>query len=137
MGTRVATFSQLFLRLAIAGSFLSAVADRFGIWGTPGSTQVVWGNWEQFLRYSNTVNSYAGPQLNSLLAITATGLEVLLSLLLVTGYKIRWTAIATGILLLCFGMAMTYSFGIKPSLDYSVWTGAAAAFLLSSFSRYG
>ncbi|MCD2421728.1 DoxX family membrane protein [Niabella pedocola] len=137
MGTRVTTCTQLFLRLAISGAFLSAVADRFGLWGKPGSPRVVWGNWENFLSYSNAVNSFAGPQLNSLLAITATGLEILLPLLLITGYKIRWASIATGVLLCCFAAAMTYSFGIKPSLDYSVWTGAAAAFLLGNFSRYG
>lgn len=136
MSTQATTFSQLFLRLAISGSFLSAVADRFGIWGKPGSMHVVWGNWENFLRYSNTVNSFAGPQWNSLLAIVATGLEILLSVLLITGYKVRWAAIATGILLLCFAAAMTYSFGVKPALDYSVWTGAAGAFLLSCFNLY-
>lgn len=136
MGTKAASFSQLFLRFAISGSFLSAVADRLGIWGKPGDAHVVWGNWEHFLHYSNAVNSYAGPQLNSLLAIIATGLEILLSVLLITGYKIKWASIATGVLLLCFAAAMTYSFGMKPGLDYSVWTGAAAAFLLSSMNPY-
>ncbi|WP_300599843.1 DoxX family membrane protein [Niabella sp.] len=137
MNSRLTTFSQLFLRLAISGSFLSAVADRFGIWGKPGSPKVVWGNWENFLSYSNTVNSYAGPPLNSLMAILATALEILLPVLLITGYKLRWASITAGILLLCFGAAMTYSFGMKPGLDFSVWTGAASAFLLSCFDRYG
>ncbi len=128
--------AQLFLRVALSASFLSAVADRWGIWGKPGDAHVAWGNWANFLVYNHSVNSYAGPQLNQLLAVIATSLELLLALLLLAGYKTRFTAAATGTLLLCFALAMTYSFGIKPSLDYSVWTGAAAAFLLSGTGRY-
>jgi hypothetical protein len=35
-----------------------------------------------------------------------------------------------------FALAMTYSFGIKPGFDYSVWTAAAASFALSAFNAY-
>ena len=31
-----AEFSSVFLRIALGGSFLSAVADRFGLWGAYG-----------------------------------------------------------------------------------------------------
>jgi putative oxidoreductase len=130
------SFTQLFLRIAIALSFLSAVADRLGFWGQPGAVNVNWGNWENFLIYSNSVNSFAFPALANILALLATALEILLPLLLLIGYKIRLAAIASGILLLCFALAMTYSFGIKPSLDYSVWTGSAACFLLSTVREY-
>jgi hypothetical protein len=34
--TGLAEFSSVFLRLALAISFLSAVADRFGLWGAYG-----------------------------------------------------------------------------------------------------
>lgn len=136
MNTRTTTIFQLFLRLALSCSFLSAVADRLGIWGKPGDAYIAWGDWEHFILYSNAVNSYAGPQLSSLLAFIATGLEILLPVLLLCGYKTRLASIAAGILLLAFGLAMTLSFGIKPSLDYSVWTGSAAAFLLGCFNSY-
>ena len=38
--TGLATFSSVFLRLALGISFLSAVADRFGLWGVYGQSNV-------------------------------------------------------------------------------------------------
>jgi hypothetical protein len=38
---------KLFLRLSIGVGFLSAVADRFGLWS---KDVAVWGNWDNFLR---------------------------------------------------------------------------------------
>lgn len=136
MDTRKTTVFQLFLRITLSVSFLSAVADRFGFWGPPGTHGVSWGTWENFAAYSRSVNSFAGPQTNQVLAVTATILETLLPVLLLAGYKTRWAAIASGILLLSFALAMTYSFGIKPSLDYSVWTASAAGFALSALNSY-
>ena len=46
-------YFSLFARIAIAMSFLSAVADRIGLW-TPllGSENVTWGNMESFIAYT-------------------------------------------------------------------------------------
>lgn len=136
MNSRSLTATQVFLRIGLSLSFLSAVADLFGLWGKPGSQYVSWGNWQNFLVYSQQVNSYANPQFNNWLAIIATILETLLPAFLLVGYKIKWTAFASGLLLVGFALSMTISFGIKSSLDYSVWTGAAAALLLSCFDTY-
>lgn len=136
MDAKRTTAFQLFLRIAISISFLSAVADRLGLWGAPGTHGVAWGSWENFVAYSQAVNSFAGAQANQVLAVIATILEALLAGLLLTGYKIRLAAIASGVLLVCFALAMTYSFGIKQSLDYSIWTAAAASFALSTFNSY-
>jgi hypothetical protein len=38
--TRLAEFSSVFLRIALGWSFLSAVADRFGLWGAYGYPNV-------------------------------------------------------------------------------------------------
>ncbi|MCY1231716.1 hypothetical protein D3C87_41770 [compost metagenome] len=130
------TFSQVFLRAALSVSFLSAVADRFGLWGASGSKSVSWGNWSIFLEYSNSVNSFASPEVGTLLAYVATALEIMLPLLLIIGYKLKWVSLFSGILLVSFAIAMTLSFGLKPPLDYSVFTGAAAAFLLSTIGSY-
>lgn len=127
---------QLFLRIAVAISFLSAVADRFGLWGSPGTTNVAWGNWQNFVAYSNAVNSFSPPELGKILAAIATLLEIIIPALLLVGYKLRVTSIIAGVLLLFFALAMTYSFGIKPSLDYSVWTASAACFLLSAIKEH-
>ncbi|PZF72640.1 DoxX family membrane protein [Taibaiella soli] len=133
MNTNRATLVQLFLRLALSVSFLSAVADRLGFWGTE---HVSWGNWENFVAYSQRVNSFANAQINIVLAIVATTLEILLPVLFLIGYKIKIAATVSAVLLLCFALAMTYSFGLKPSLDYSVWTAAAASFALAALGDY-
>ncbi|MBC7487436.1 MAG: DoxX family membrane protein [Cytophagaceae bacterium] len=136
MDSRTLTFAQLFLRLALAVSFLSAVADRLGLWGLAGTAGVSWGNWENFVIYSNAVNSYLPASIGQVLAIFATAIEVVLAVLLLVGYQLKWTAICSGILLVSFAGSLSISFGVKPPLDYSVWTGAAASFLLSTVSFY-
>lgn len=136
MESRTKTFAQIFLRIALSVSFLSAVADRFGMWGQPGSLSVVWGNWENFLSYSNSVNSFIPAALGEPLAIAATAFEIVLPILLLIGYKTKTAAMASGVLLAGFGLAMTISFGIKAPLDYSVFTAAAAAFLLAAVGDY-
>jgi hypothetical protein len=35
--SRLARFARIALRVALAAGFLSAVADRFGLWGLPGT----------------------------------------------------------------------------------------------------
>lgn len=136
MESKTQTFAQLFLRIALSVSFLSAVADRLGYWGAPGSPFVSWGNWGNFVTYSNSVNSFVPSQLGEGLALFATVLEVLLPLFLLFGYKIKIASFATGVLLLSFGLAMTLSFSVKAPLDYSVFTGAGAAFLLGTIGHY-
>lgn len=136
MESKTLAFSQLFLRIALSFSFLSAVADRFGFWGVPGSEGVVWGNWQNFVAYSNSVNSFVAESLGEILAIFATVLEIILPLLLLIGYKTRQVAFVSGLLLLTFAFSMTISFGIKTPFDYSVWTGAGASFLLGSIGNY-
>jgi len=129
-------YIQLFVRIAVATAFLSAVADRLGYWGPPGSPNASWGNWENFLAYSNKLNFFVSPLIGELLAVTATILEVVFALLLVIGYKTRITAILSGMLLILFAVAMTVAFGIKSTFTYSVWIGAGACFLLSSIDKY-
>ncbi len=45
----------------------------------------------------------------------------------------RWVGLGSAILLFLFGTAMAISFGIKPPLDYSVFSASAGALLLSLF----
>jgi hypothetical protein len=55
--------AQYFLRLALAAGFLSAVADRFGLWGPAGAANVAWGAWQPFVDYVAKLNWFAPPQL--------------------------------------------------------------------------
>ena len=50
------TVSSVFLRLALGISFLSAVADRFGLWGVYGQPNVAWGNYARFVAYTAKLN---------------------------------------------------------------------------------
>lgn len=119
-----------FLRFALAASFLSAVADRFGLWGAEGTPGVVWGNVESFLAYTALLNPWAPASLSNFLGYAATILEVVLALFLVIGFKTKLTAFGSFALLMIFGLSMVFVFGVKAPLDYSVFTAAAASLLL-------
>lgn len=119
-------------RVALAAGFLSAVGDRVGLWGASGSPGVAWGDWEHFVTYTGRLNWFVAGSLVSTVAVAATVAEVTLALLLLTGYRLRWTAYASAVLLLLFGVAMTVALGVKSPLDYSVFAAAAAAFLLGA-----
>lgn len=117
-----------FLRFSIGLSFLSAVADRFGIWGLPGGENVVWGNFESFTQYTAILNSFIPQFLITPLAWIATVLEVILGLFLIIGFKVKVSAFLSGLLLASFGLTMAISVGIKAPFDYSVFTASAACF---------
>jgi hypothetical protein len=46
---------RLFARFALGASFLSAVADRFGLWGPYGAKNVSWGDFAHFVEYTGAV----------------------------------------------------------------------------------
>lgn len=119
---------KLFLRLTISVGFLSAVADRFGLWSKENST---WGNWENFLNYTKVLNPFLPENLISPIGGIATALEIIFPLFLLIGFKTELFAKLSGYLLLLFGLSMVFSVGIKAPLDYSVFTGSAACFALS------
>ena len=119
---------KLFLRLSIAAGFLSASADRFGLWPENAST---WGNWNSFLEYTEILNPWFPISIIPTLAIVATALEIVFALCLLIGFKTELFAKLSGILLLIFAISMTFSTGIKSAFDYSVYTASAAAFALS------
>lgn len=121
----------LLLRLALGIAFLSAVADRLGFWGNPESALTAWGNWDNFLGYTSTLTFGASGILLQILAVLATVLEAVLGILLILGYKTKQSALLSGFLLLTFGLCMTLSTHFKYAIDYSVFTAAFAAFLLS------
>lgn len=132
---RLATFSTIFLRLALGISFLSAVADRFGLWGVYGQPNIAWGNYGRFVSYTAKLNWFLPAMAIPAVAIVATAAETLLGLLLVLGWKTRMTALLSGILLCIFALAMTIALGVKAPLNYSVFSAAGGAFLLATFTE--
>ncbi|HRG08325.1 MAG TPA: DoxX family membrane protein [Cyclobacteriaceae bacterium] len=125
-------YIKLFLRLALSFSFLSAVADRFGWWPAQIS---VWGNWENFVAYTQVINPWLPEALVSPAAMVATAAEVIFPVCLLVGFKTELVAKLSGILLLIFALAMAFSTGIKGAFDYSVFTASAAAFALSTMKE--
>lgn len=125
-------FPQLFLRLAIAVTMLSAVADRFGSWGANSA----WGNWANFEAYTKKLTFFLPESLSVVSAYAATFFEILFPLMLLLGWKTRLGAYGAGFLLLIFALSMTFALGVKAPLDYSVWVGSAAAFLLAVQPKY-
>ncbi|MEO5789904.1 MAG: DoxX family protein, partial [Gelidibacter sp.] len=64
---------KIFLRIAIALGFLSAVADRFGLWSKEVSA---WGTWGNFVQYTEVINPWFPSALVPTLAIIATAAEI-------------------------------------------------------------
>ena len=127
--------ARLVLRLALAVTLLSAVADRFGIWGPSGATNVAWGDWPHFVAYTAKVNSFLPQGLAPTLAVMATAAELVLGVALVLGVFPRLVAWAATALFGLFAVTMTVSFGIKAPLNFSVFVDAAAAFVLATWPR--
>jgi uncharacterized membrane protein YphA (DoxX/SURF4 family) len=124
--------ASLFLRWALAAAFLSAVADRFGLWGPPGGPGVSWGNFANFAAYSAKLTFFLPASLGAAAAWAATAAEVVLAVALLLGLFPRATGLLSGLLLLTFALSMAVALRPKAPLDYSVFTASAAAFLLAT-----
>jgi uncharacterized membrane protein YphA (DoxX/SURF4 family) len=130
---KITDISTLFLRLALASGFLSAVAARINLWGKRASVSEAWNS---FLNYTEEVNSFMPKNTISSIAVLATILELGFAILLLLGFKTRYASFGAGTLLLSFALAMAYSSGIKEPLDYSVFAASAGAFLLATMPYY-
>lgn len=127
---KITDISTLILRLALAAGFLSAVASRLGLWGKKSS------GWSSFLDYTAQVNSFLPKSFIPTIAVIGTVLELVLGILLLIGFKTNYAAFGAALLTLLFAFAMTYSFGVKEPLDYSVFAFSAGAFLLATMPFY-
>lgn len=130
--TGLATVSSVFLRFALGISFLSAVADRFGLWGVYGQPDVSWGNYARFVDYTAKLNWFLPAATIPALAMTATAAETLFGLLLILGWKTRLVALLSGALLAIFALTMTVALGVKAPLNFSVFSVAGGALLLAA-----
>jgi putative oxidoreductase len=130
MNGRLLPIAIFLLRFALAAGFLSAVADRFGLWEPPGKEGVSWGDLAHFNAYVARLNWFLPSAAIPSVGWAATALETLLALGLLIGWRVRWVSLATARLVLSFAATMLVGLGPKAPLDYSVFTSASAAFLL-------
>ena len=131
-----ASYASLLLRIGLGVGFLSAVADRLGLWGAFGQPNVEWGNFSRFLEYTHTLNWYLPAAIIPTLGVIATGAEISFGLLLLVGWHTRAAALLSGLLLLIFGVAMTLALGVKAPLNYAVLTGIGGALLLANCESF-
>ncbi len=133
---RYSALAQILLRLALGMGFLSAVADRFGLWGHNGEPGVAWGDWAHFYAYARKLMFFLPGDIVEVLAIIATVAEFVFGLLLIIGWKTQIAAMGSGVLGLSFAVCMTLALGVKAPFDFSVFSVAAAGFLLASVRYY-
>jgi putative oxidoreductase len=118
-------------RLAFGITLLSAVADRFGLWGPYGAPHVAWGDWAHFVHYCGVLNSYAPAALIPALAWISTIFEIAFGVAFLVGFQLEYVAYGSAILFALFAFGMTWGTGIKSPLDASVFADAAGALLFA------
>ena len=132
---RAIALASIFVRVSLAAGFLSAVADRFGLWGAAGSPSVAWGGFGAYLAYTGQLLWFLPSGAIVAAGWAATALEIVLAIGLLVGVRLREFAFASGMLLTLFAITMTLALGTEPALSYSVWAAAAGAFLLSAIQQ--
>lgn len=128
----LARYAIWIARLAFGMTLLSAVADRFGLWGPHGAPHVAWGDWAHFVQYCGVLNSYAPAAFIPVLAWISTALEIALGIAFLIGFRLEYVAYSSAILFALFAFGMTWGTGIKSPLDASVFTDAAGALLFGA-----
>jgi len=134
--SKFASYAILLLRIGLGVGFLSAVADRFGLWGAFGQPNVEWGSFSRFLEYTHTLNWYVPARMIPPMGVIATGAELLFGVLLLVGWHTRAAALSSGVLLVTFGVAMTLALGVKAPLNFAVLTGIGGALLLANCESF-
>ena len=129
-------YSQLYLRLALGVGFLLPVADRLGWLGPVGQFNVSWGNWSNFVNYTNVLVPYMNHSGANIMAILATIAEVIFGLQFLVGYLTRVAAVGSFLLTLIFALSMAFFMGIKAPFSYSVFTDSAGSLLLATITTF-
>lgn len=127
---------QLYFRIATGFGFLIPVADRLGWLGPAGQRGVSWGNWQNFISYTNVLMPYFNRTTADFMGLLATIAEVILGLFLIAGYKTRLAAYGGFLLTLTFALCMAIFMGIKAPFSYSVFTDSAGCLLLAGVPVY-
>lgn len=131
----VSRVAALYLRLALAIAFLSAVADRFGAWGPPDSAGVAWGDFGRFLGYTASLVPFLPPEGVAALGWLVTIAEIGLGLALLFGVRVKEAAAGSAVLLLGFAVGMMVGDGVKAPFDASVFSASAGALLLYAYPK--
>ena len=128
--------AQFFLRLALGVGFLWPVMDRLGWLGAPGSGTVAWGDWSQFVTYTNTLMPFVNRDITNVMALIATSAEIVFGIGLIVGYKTRLMAFGGSVLTLIFALCMAIFISPDAPLNYPVFVFSSANLLLATSTSY-
>jgi hypothetical protein len=128
---RVVAVAGRGMAVLLAAGFAGAVADRFGLFGPPGAAGVSWGDWTAFVAYTRLLLHGVPEPVAVVAALGATAAEVVLALLLVTGWQRRWIGKAAAGLLTCYLLAMATSVGWGEVARYALPVEIGAALLVT------
>jgi hypothetical protein len=131
---RIQQIGRITLRFCLSAAFLSAIGDRFGLWGGYGAKNVAWGDWAHFLQFVAQLNAFLPKALIPTVGAVETAIEFALAVALLSGFYQRIVAWASAALLMSFALTMSIALGILAPLGYSVFTAAAAALLLGALT---
>ena len=129
---RVLQIARICLRVCLSAGFLSAIADRFGLYGPPGTAGVSWGDWAHFLQFVAYLNSFMPKALIPTIGVVETVIEFTLAVALLVGVYQRIVAWASAALLMSFAATMSIALGIRAPLGYGVFTAVGGALLLGA-----
>lgn len=129
---RVAQISRIFVRFALGSAFLSAIADRFGVYGPPGSKYVGFGDWSHFVKFVAVLNWFLPKGFIPTVAVLETVIELALGVALLLGIYQRQVALSSAALLMSLALTMSIALRINVALSYSVFSAAGAALLLGT-----
>jgi uncharacterized membrane protein YphA (DoxX/SURF4 family) len=131
MNRRLDLAAVLLARFGLSAGFLSAVADRFGAWGRPGTPGVTWGDFQRFVAHVEAVK-LTPPGTAAILAWLVTVLEASFGLSLLIGLRTRTVGLGSTCLLLAIAVAMFFSpAGFHGVFTSSVLSAAGASLLLA------
>src|SRR5947199_3260449 len=116
---RLSNAAPVAMRMATGAGFLSAVADRFGLWGPIGTPGVSWGGFARFLDYTATLLPYLSTTLVAVAGWASTVAEIVLGGALLAGVRVRLAALATDVLRLTFSLAITTTLCPEAPRSYS------------------
>ncbi|WP_442587663.1 DoxX family protein [Pedobacter sp. AW31-3R] len=136
MNNQTFDISQLFLRVSLGSGFILPVMDRFGWLGEVGQQGNAWGNWDNFVVYTQTLMPYMNTGLTTLMAILATAGEILFGIALVLGYQTRLAAMGSFGLTLAFAFSMLFFAGYRAPFTYAVFVASASSLLLAGIPVY-
>src|SRR5204862_8166416 len=91
---------RLFARFALGASFLSAVADSFGLWGPYGAKNVSWGNFARFVEYTGAVTSLFPSSSAVAFASAAAVPDAVVGIFDIARFKLGLTSGRLGLMLL-------------------------------------